>query len=150
MKIIVTQSTSILRYDGTYPSIPAFFMASTHREADRERVSAQGEGQGEINADGISLCYTETSGGTRVSVSLSYKDGELTVMRGGSEMRFLRGATTRFSYSVGYGYLPMTVYTQELTRQDKGGSHLLHLAYLSVTDGMVSRTEIRFKLDEKA
>ena len=150
MKIIVTQSTSILRYDGTYPSIPAFFMSPSPVEADRERVSAQGEGQGEITEDGISLCYTETSGGTRVTVSLSYRDGELTVMRGGSEMRFLRGATTRFSYSVGYGYLPMTVYTQELTRQDKGGSHLLHLAYLSVTDGMASRTEIRFKLDEKA
>lgn len=150
MKITVVQNTSIIRYDGTYSTFPSFFMAPTHTELDREQVSARGTGEGSLTEDGVTVTYTEEANGARVSVALSFKDGELTVRRGGSEMRFVRGATTRFSYSVGYGYLPMVVYTEALSRQDKGEAHLITLAYLSITDGMASRTEIRFKINEEA
>ena len=150
MNIVLTQHTLLSRYEGEYPSLSAFFMTPAPTVADTERVLTRGHGRLEQEGDELLLDYTEEHGEEgSIHATLRYvpKDG-VTVRRGGGEMRLAVRRRTRFLYRVGLGSLDTEAYTESIEYVRRGKAGLLCVVYYALIGGVVTRTELRFKITE--
>lgn len=144
MKIKVLQRSFITRYAGSFSSLSALRLCPTPRVEDTEGSEAVGCGESRFGENTLSFTYVEEE--TKISVTLKKAGDTLTVTRGGAQLRFCLGESTAFSYRTAYGEMPMEVYTEKLTLQEREGATLLTLIYSAVLGGMAQKNEMRFKI----
>ena len=147
MKAKVLQRSRILRYEGSFPTLSAFFLSPSPVVADSETVEMHGDGSCTESGEAVSLSYREEESG--VSVAVEKNGNELTIVRDGSPLVFRVGETTSFHYSPTCGTFLIEAYTDALTVQRKGDALLLTLSYTAAMGGMAQRTEMRFKIIKK-
>ncbi len=136
--------SSILRYEGNYPSLSAFMMSASPQESDKEDMMSSPEGKFEGDENAFTLSYREEDG---MSASLTYRAGELHFRRGATEACFIKGKSTSFSHFAGYGSLLHTVYTLRLEVIKRDDKYLVALSYLAHISGMVQKNTMMWKIN---
>lgn len=140
VKITVRHTSKIERYEGTFPSLSAFFLSQHPLVADTERLEEGGRGE-TADTSFFSVSYRTAEGHPSF---LSLVGDTLSFRRGLSEMCFEKGKFTSFTYRTGYGELETEAFTDALSLKEKDGRWLLSLAYYARMGSMVQRNTMRF------
>ena len=140
MKIQYT--SSIVRYGGDFPTLSAFLMCPSPKEADRESFTARAEGTFSGNKNAFSLSYKEDG----CFASLTFSGTELCFKRGATASQFKLGSLTSFSHMTDMGALPITAYTTRLDVLEREGMLLLTLSAYMHISGMVQKTTMKWKI----
>ena len=139
----IQYSSSIVRYEGDFPSLSAFLMCPAPKENDSESFIARAEGEMSGDKTALSLNYKEEDG---TAASLSYDGEELIFRRGATASRFLRAKTSSFSHMTDLGAMPISAYTLRLDVMEREGMLLLTLSAYMHVSGMVQKTTMKWKI----
>lgn len=144
MKANVLQRSRILRYEGEFSDLSAFFLCPSPQVCDSETSEIRAVGTLALAEDGLTLSYREEESG--ISVLLQKTGDEITIKRGGAMLVFRVGKKTDFVYRTAYGEIPTEAYTEEITMKGKDNTFLLTLTYTATLGGMAQKNEMRFKI----
>ena len=139
----LSYTSSITRYENSYPSLSVFFMSASPKESDRESFHAKAEGDFRGKKTAFSVIYKEEDG---TGASLIYEDDTLIFARGGTKAEFKLSKSTAFSYASELGELAVSAYTERLDVKEKEGMILLSLTYYMHVSDMVQKTVMKWKL----
>ena len=131
-----------MRYGGDFPTLSAFLMCPSPKEADRESFTAHAEGMFSGSKNEFSLSYKEDG----CSASLTFSGAELCFKRGATVSRFALGSVTSFSHMTDMGALSIAAYTTRLDVLEREGMLLLTLSAYMHISGMVQKTTMKWKI----
>ena len=138
----ITYHSSIIRFEGSYPSLSAFLLTPMPEESDKESMQLSAEGKFFVAPDSFSASYQEEDG---TNVRLSLEKGTLSFSRGATHAVFPSSGSASFLHRTEYGALTVDTYTLRLELQEKNGSFLLTLTYLAYIGGMVQKNMMKWK-----
>ncbi len=139
----LSYTSSITRYEGSYPSLSVFLMSPCPKESDSESFHAQAEGDFKGDKAAFTVAYKEEDG---VQAKLVYEGDTLIFTRGATKASFKLSKSTSFSYVSELGSMPVSAYTERLDLKEKAGKLLLSLTYYMHVSDIVQKNVMKWKL----
>ncbi|MCQ2386243.1 MAG: DUF1934 domain-containing protein [Clostridia bacterium] len=144
-EVKITELTGIVRYEGTFSSLAAFFLSPEGKRVDEEHLCRRGKGTLYEKETGFAVRYTADSQPT----VLSCEKELFSMEHNGNLLRFREKKEQSFRFRTAFGEMDAAIYTLSTSLKEKSGSMLFTAEYYLLLSGMVQKNVTSVKIDKE-